>query len=156
MQTAAAAPQRIRRLVLIVPAGIVSGSIWKGLTQIALPMALYKMFPSEPRLRNFVEPMFSTWDEDWAHYMGDAIRDFVLSLKVPPLAKTDALQAFKNPALVIGGKDDIMFPGDQLTKRAKVLMPQAEVELIENCRHSPPTTDDFKVWLARRITQFLM
>ena len=26
-------------------------------------MALYKMFPSEERLRNFVEPMFSTWDE---------------------------------------------------------------------------------------------
>ncbi|HEX8286773.1 MAG TPA: alpha/beta hydrolase [Pyrinomonadaceae bacterium] len=155
LQTTASTPQRVKRLVLIVPAGIVSGSTWKGLTQIALPMALYKMFPSEQRLRNFVAPMFSTWDEDWAHYMGDAVRDFVLSLKVPPLAKTDALQAFNNPALIIGGRDDITFPGDKLIERAKVLMPQAEVELIENCRHSPPTTDDFKAWLARRITQFL-
>lgn len=156
LQTTAAAPDRIRHLVLLVPAGIVNGSIWEGLTKIALPMALYKMFPSERRLRNFVEPMFSTWDEDWAHYMGDAIRDFILSLKVPPLAKSDALQAYKNPALIIGGGDDISFPGEKLTERAKVLIPQVEVEVIANCRHSPPTTDDFRVWLARRITQFLM
>lgn len=155
LQTTAAAPQRVRRLVLLVPAGIVSGSIWQGLTRVALPIALYKMFPSERRLRNFVEPMFTTWDEDWAHYMGDAVRDFVLSLKVPPITKTGALEAFKNPALIVGGSDDISFPGEKLIERAKILMPQAEVELIANCRHSPPTTDDFRVWLAGRITQFL-
>ncbi len=155
LQTAAAAAHRIRRLVLIVSAGIVSGSIPTGLIRIALPMFLYKMFPTERRLRNFVEPMFSTWDEDWAHYMGDAVRDFVLDLKVPPLAKTDSLRKFKNPALIIGGSDDISFPGDKLINRAKELMPQAEVELIANCRHVPPTTDEFRSWLSERITKFL-
>jgi pimeloyl-ACP methyl ester carboxylesterase len=137
LQTAAAVPERIRRLVLIVPAGVVRGSMWTGLTQVGIPMLLYKMSPSERRLRAFVDPLFSTWDEDWAHYMGDAVRDFVLDFKIPPLAQTDALREYKNPALVIGGSGDISFPGDKLIKRAKELMPQAEVELIENCRHSP-------------------
>jgi pimeloyl-ACP methyl ester carboxylesterase len=155
LKTAAAAPRRIKRLVLIVPTGVVSGSIWTGITRVGLPMFLYKMFPSERRLRTFVEPMFSTWDDDWANYMGDAIRDFVLDLTVPPLAKTDALQEFKNPALVIGGSDDISFPGGKLVERAKVLMPQVEVELLENCRHSPPQTDEFRRWLSSRLTRFL-
>lgn len=155
LQTAAAAPRRIKNLVPIVPAGVVRGSIWIGLTRIGLPMFFYKMFPSEHRLRAFVEPMFSTWDEDWAHYMGDAVRDFVLDLRVPPLIGTDALREFKNPALVIGASDDISFPGGKLVERAKELMPQAEVELIENCRHSPPQTDEFRRWLSDRLTRFL-
>lgn len=80
LQTAATTPQRVKRLVLLVPAGIVTGSIWTGLTRVGLPMFWYKMFPSERNLRRFVEPIFSTWDEDWTQYMGDAVRDFVLDL----------------------------------------------------------------------------
>ena len=127
-----------------------------GLTRVGLPMLLYKMLPSERRLRRFVEPMFSTWDDDWANYIGDAVRNFVLDLTVPPpLAETGALHEFKNPALVVGGSDDISFPGGKLVKRAKMLMPQAEVELLENCRHSPPQTDEFRRWLSARLTEFL-
>lgn len=155
LQTAAAAPHRIKHLVLIVPAGIVRGSIWTGITRVGLPMLLYKMFPTERRLHAFVEPLFSTLDEDWTHYMGDAVRDFVLDLRVPPLTQTNALREYKNPALVIGGSNDISFPGGKLIERAKELMPQSEVELLENCRHSPPMTDEFHRWLSTRVIQFL-
>jgi pimeloyl-ACP methyl ester carboxylesterase len=154
-QTAATAPPRIKRLVLLVPAGIVAPPLWAGLTRIGLPLLLYRMFPSKRRLRNFVEPMFSTWDNDWAHYMGDAVRCFALDFEVPPLASREALRGFKKPALVIAASDDLSFPGAKLLVRAKELMPHAQVELLENCRHSPPMTDEFRDWLANRVTKFL-
>src|SRR5262249_60562728 len=45
LKLAAFAPTRIDKLVLLVPAGIVSGSAWQGLTQVGLPLMLYRMFP---------------------------------------------------------------------------------------------------------------
>jgi pimeloyl-ACP methyl ester carboxylesterase len=155
LKTAATAPDRVQRLVLLVPAGIVTGSMWKGFTRIMLPMTLYRWFPSERRLRRFVEGLFTTWDDDWGHYMGDAVRGFVLDLRIPPLAHPESLRAFKGPALVVGADEDISFPGDRLITRAKELIPHVETELIPRCKHAPPVTDEFRVWMADRVTTFL-
>ena len=68
--TATFIPDRVRKLVLLVPAGVVTGPVWKGITQMAIPLTLYKLFPSERRLKRFFTPLFTTWDDDWAGYMG--------------------------------------------------------------------------------------
>jgi 2-hydroxy-6-oxonona-2,4-dienedioate hydrolase len=51
--TAAVVLDRVRRLVLLVPAGLVTGPMWKGITRMAIPLALYKLFPSEKRKKRF-------------------------------------------------------------------------------------------------------
>jgi 2-hydroxy-6-oxonona-2,4-dienedioate hydrolase len=35
--TASVVPQRVKKLVLLVPAGVVTGPVWKGITQMAIP-----------------------------------------------------------------------------------------------------------------------
>jgi pimeloyl-ACP methyl ester carboxylesterase len=110
MQTAAQAPHRFSKLVLIVPAGIISSPVWAGITRAAIPMMRYRLSPSENTLRGLVEPLFSTWDNDWAHYMGDAMRCFLLNLKPPPLAKAEDLRDIHFPTLVFGADNDIYFP----------------------------------------------
>lgn len=42
-------PDRVKSLILIVPAGIVQGSLLKGFTKMALPMVLYKIFPTKKK-----------------------------------------------------------------------------------------------------------
>ncbi len=148
-------PNRVRKLVLVVPAGVVSGPVVKGLVRIAFPLAVYRWFPSERRLRNCVLQIFTTWDDDWAHYMGDAYRDFVFDLRIPPLATDDELRKLTMPTLVIGASDDTSFPGAKLVARAKALLPRGETELIEGSKHVPPTTPEFRTWLADRVTRFL-
>jgi pimeloyl-ACP methyl ester carboxylesterase len=155
LQTALLAPARVRRLVLLVPAGVVSGSVWAGLTQIGLPMMLYRSFPSEARLRRFVTPLLTTWDNEWASYLGDAVRFFVPDLRPPPLATVQQLRGYETPSLVIGAEDDLSFPGPKLLARVKELIPHARVELIPACRHIPPMTDAFRGWMAERVTGFL-
>jgi pimeloyl-ACP methyl ester carboxylesterase len=153
--TASAAPERVRRLVLLVPAGIVNGPVWEGITQIAVPMFMYRLFPSEDRLRRLFEPMFTTWDSDWAAYMGDAFRIFALDLRIPPLATDEQLRKLKPPTFVLGGSDDLSFPGEKMIDRIEAVAPQVKTMLIAGSKHCPPTTNEFRNWMAYRVVEFL-
>ncbi|MBA3539208.1 MAG: alpha/beta hydrolase, partial [Deltaproteobacteria bacterium] len=157
IRLAASAPERIDRLVLLVPAGMVKGPAWAGLTKMGIPMMLYRMFPSKKRLQKFVKNLLTTTDDDWAPYLGDAFRSFNLDMRVPALATPDELARLTAPTLVIGADGDLSFPGGDLLARAPELFPTlADTELIENCLHCPPTTDAFRSWLSDRVSRFLL
>jgi pimeloyl-ACP methyl ester carboxylesterase len=150
-QFASEHPDRVQSLTLIVPAGIVQGSLIKGFTKMALPMMRYKMRPTEKNLKRLVENLITTWDDDWAHYLGDAFNDFRPNLKIPPLASDEELQRLTMPCLVIGAEEDISFPGRELIARVKGVIPHVQTELLEKSKHSPPTTPEFREWLTERI-----
>ncbi|MGK4003915.1 alpha/beta fold hydrolase [Sorangium sp. So ce1036] len=150
------APERIDRLVLLVPAGVVAGSAWRGFIEVGIPMALYRAFPSEARLRRLARPLFTTTDDGWVPYFGEAIRSYRLDFRVPPLATPGPLARFTRPTLVFGASDDLSFPGQALLARVRALIPHAETELLEGSRHAPPTDDAFRRRLGDRITRFLL
>lgn len=154
-KTASFAPQRVRRLVLYVPAGIVTGSMWAGFTRMMWPMTMYRLFPSERRLRTFIGQLFSTWDDDWARCIGDAVRGVKMDFRIPPLATDEELRALAMPVLAVAGEEDVSFPGAKLLARIQALVTRAETELIAGSKHSPPTTDAFRAWTAERVTRFL-
>jgi pimeloyl-ACP methyl ester carboxylesterase len=153
--TANTAPDRVRRLVLLVPAGIANGSHWKGLTRMALPLVRYRLRRSERNLRRLLAPLLTTWDDDWAAYMGESVRDMPFDLRIPPLATDEELRKLTMPVLVLGADEDISFPGEAVVRRVKALVPHADVEVIAGCKHCPPTTPEFRAWLAGRLTAFL-
>jgi len=152
---AAVAPKRVKALILFVPAGVVTGPFWAGLTKVAWPMFTYKFSPSEKRLKKLVEGMFSTPDERWTQYFGDAVRSYRMDMRIPPLTKPEDVAGLEAPVLVFGAADDVSFPGDALTRRAKELFPRVEIQLLEGCKHSPPTTAEFRAQTAERVTAFL-
>ena len=153
-QTATVAPERVRRLALLVPAGIVNGSHWKSLTRMAVPLIRYRLWGSERNLRRFLDPLLTTWDPDWAGYMGDTLRHLQTDLRIPPLATDDELRRLTMPVLVLGAAEDISFPGERLVRRVKELVPHADAEVIPRCKHCPPTTPEFRSWLADRLAAF--
>ncbi len=148
------APERVSKATLVVPAGLVSGSVWTGITKVGIPMAMYRWFPNEKRLRAFIDPQFTNWDDDWGHWLGEAVRGFTMDMRVPPLATPDQLAGFKGPVQVFGASDDVHFPGPALLVRAKEVLPNVvDSELLES-RHAPPFTDEFRRMLASRIAGF--
>ncbi|MEP7118643.1 MAG: alpha/beta hydrolase [Acidobacteriota bacterium] len=154
--TASTAPSRVRRLALLVPAGIANGSHLTGLMKMAVPLIRHRLRPSEASLRAVLDPLLTTWDDDWAGYIGDSLRDVPMDMRIPPLASDDALRRLTMPVLVLGGAEDISFPGEAVVSRVKALVPHADGEVIPGCKHSPPTTDEFRVWLAARLQRFLV
>lgn len=157
IRLAALAPTRITRLVLLVPAGMVGGSAWKGFVKMGLPMTLFRLSPSEARLRDFVKNLLTTVDDDWMPYLGDAFRSFNLNMKIPALARPEELKGFTAPTLVLAAEHDVSFPGQKVLDRAAQLFPAlAETELIADSLHCPPTTDAFRQWLSGRVAKFLL
>lgn len=155
LQFASTNPGRTTSLILVVPAGIAQGSLLKGFAKMGLPMLMYKFRPNKKRLHNLVRHLITTWDEDWATYLGDSFNDFTINLKIPPLVTDKALENLTMPCLVIGAEDDISFPGEKVIERAATHIPNVETELIRNSRHSPPTTPEFRNWLGHRVETFI-
>lgn len=153
-QAASVQPERVRRLALLVPAGIANGSHWLGLTQMALPLLRHRLSPSPRNLRRALDPLLTTWDDDWAGYMGDTLRHMRTDFRIPPLAGDADVARLTMPVLVLGAADDISFPGAAVVHRMTSLVPHAEGEVIAGCRHCPPTTPAFREWLGRRLTGF--
>jgi 2-hydroxy-6-oxonona-2,4-dienedioate hydrolase len=157
IRLAAVAPERISRLVLLVPAGMVKSPAWEGLTKIAWPLLRYRLSPTEARRAAFVRHLLTTHDDDWTPYLGDAIRAFNSDMRVPRLAEPAELRGFTAPTFVLGADRDVSFPGRELLARAPQLFTSlADQELLTDCAHCPPTTPEFRRWLAGRIEGFLL
>jgi 2-hydroxy-6-oxonona-2,4-dienedioate hydrolase len=152
---AAHAPHRIDRLVLLVPAGIVTGPAWKGFVKIYWPMMIYRKFPSRARLEKFARELLTTVNDEWLDYFGEAFQAYKLDMRVPPLFQPADLAGFDRPTLVFGASDDLSFPGGPLVERVRQLIPHAETELLEGVRHGPPTDDAFRRRQAERVARFL-
>ncbi|MES0488545.1 MAG: alpha/beta hydrolase [Leptospirales bacterium] len=156
IRTAVHAPERINKLVLLVPAGMVNGPAWAGLTKLAFPMYLYKKNPSAERLKNFAKNLLTTLDDDWMPYIGEAFLSFNMNMQVPKLAKKNELENFNSPTFVVGADMDLSFPGEKVLSKANEIFPNLKhTQLLENSKHSPPTTDEFRTWLSEQIKTFL-
>lgn len=158
VRLAAFAPERIERLVLLVPAGLVSGSAWEGFTRMGWPLTRYLMSPGPGTLRRLMASLLTTTDDEaWTGYLGDAFLAYRLGdMKVPVLARPEELARFAAPTLVVAADRDVSFPGPRLLARAAQLFPGLQdTELLRDCNHSPPTTPAFREWLSGRIAAFL-
>ena len=152
---AAHAPDRIERLALLVPAGIVNGKVLEGIFKLGWPMARFRRSPTEANRARFLGNLLTTTNDDWSEYLGDAFQCYRMNMSVPPLAKPAELAALKAPVLVIAAADDYSFPGDRLLARAKQLFPTlVHGEVLAGVKHSPPTTDEFRAWLGEKLTTF--
>lgn len=155
LRAARVAPGLIDALVLLVPAGVVSGSAWQGFSKVAWPMLRYRLSPSERRLEQVFGALFTTPDRRWMQYFGDALFDYRFDMRVPPLARPEDVANYRGKTLIFGADQDLSFPGAALLSRAKVLFPQAELELLSACKHCPPFTGSFRTQLAERVHRFL-
>jgi len=154
--TAADAPHRVSKLALMVPAGIANGSHLTGLAKMAFPMIRHSLWPTPNSLRSLLQPIVTTWDPDWADSISCALRDMKMDARVPPLATEAELRRLQMPTLVIAGDEDISFPGAAVVDRVQRFISNVETDLIEDCKHCPPTTEAFRAWLGDRLSRFLL
>ena len=155
LKLAKVAPALIDALVLLVPAGVVTGSAWSGFTKVGWPMLTYRLAPSPKRLERLAAGLFTSDDARWTTYFGDAVRSYRMDMRIPPLVKPEDVAGYQGPVLVLGADEDVSFPGTALLARAKELFPRAEIELLARCKHCPPVDDAFRARTAERVETFL-
>jgi 2-hydroxy-6-oxonona-2,4-dienedioate hydrolase len=155
LRFAAAHPERIERMALLVPAGIVNGKVLDGIFKLGIPMARFRRSPTPGNRERFLNNLLTTTTDDWNDYLNDAFQSYRMNMSVPPLAKPAEFATLKAPVLVIAAADDYSFPGDRLLARAKQLFPTlVHSELLAGVKHSPPTTEEFRQKLAGTLATF--
>ena len=155
LRTAAHAPERISKAVLLVPAGIASVSILRMTFQIAFPMMLYRWFPGRKRLIRAVRWMHTgDMDEISVQTTGAVFRHVKLETKMPRLATKEELMEYKAPTLVLAAENDALFPADKVLPRAKEIIPDlVAAECLEGSSHL--LSKQMQEYVQSRIRRFM-
>lgn len=152
---ARSAPGRVRKMVLIAPAGLVGGAFFRGIWTAGRALLMFRLFPNDRRLADLLDALATDLDDDWRRFFGDAFREMGQTLRPPPLAKTGEFAGFTSPTLLVGAGRDVSFPGKKLVRRIKRMIPHAETVLNADDKHMPPTTDEYRRRIGGRIVEFL-
>jgi len=136
LKTLAHNSENIKEAFLAFPAYIVNGNPLKALFKIFIPMRRYMKSQKMKYVEKFLSAFFTERDEFAILFMSKVLLHFNLDFTpVPTLSKEEA-NKIKTPITLIAAKNDIMFPGTKMIKRAKKLLPSLkQTLLLEESKH---------------------
>ncbi|MFH0782824.1 MAG: alpha/beta hydrolase [Pseudomonadota bacterium] len=125
-------PERVDRLILICPGGIIYDNIPFVLCAFTLTTMgswgirciVKKLFGDQPVEQSILEAMTLT------------IKNFKFRLAIPPLYTNEELTALTMPTLFIGGTKDALRNSVKIADRLRRLVPNLTVDLIEGGGHA--------------------
>lgn len=137
--TAACAPERISKAVVMMPAGVAMGSRYRMITRVLVPTFSYMLRPSEKPLLKLIEAMSSgEVDEQMMETVGLVFRYVRLARGFPRSVGAEELARFTAPTMLFAGENDVFFPADRVLPVLESRIPNLVAsESIAGCGHFP-------------------
>lgn len=132
LRTAAVAPERIDRAILVVPAGFGTGPL-TSLMRVGLPAILYRFFGFEWLLEWVLTSMVTQPDPD--PIVQETIAASLQHVKLErefPEATANEIDGFTAPVALFVAENDPFFPPDAIISRARSRLPNLSKEVILN------------------------
>ena len=127
---------KVKEVFLASPAYIVNGNPIKALFKVFLPMKLYMKTENMKYVEKFLSALFTERDEFAIRFLSKAFKYFDMDFTPVPTIKTNEAQKIKTPITLIAAKNDIIFPGGKMIKRALQILPSIkETVLLEKSNH---------------------
>jgi len=132
------APQKIEKLALLIPSGIVKMSV-KAMLQMLIPMLIYKIAPSDKNMIKFLRPMMTEEpSRDLMDLMDIVNRKVIIEKEMPKIATIEELNQFKAPVLIFASDNDLFFPAAKVIPRIKELFINVKGAItLKNSKHFP-------------------
>ena len=132
LKFATARPERVDRLILICPGGIIYDNI---------PFVLYAFTLTTMGawgIRRIVKTLFGDQpvEQSILEAMTLTIKNFKYRLAIPPLYANEELAALTMPTLFIGGTKDALRNSVKIADRLRRLVPNLTVDLIDGGGHA--------------------
>lgn len=142
-KTALHASSNLSKVILVVPAGIVSGNPLVGIGKIFYPMKRYTSTKKEKYLHQFLEVLFTDNDPYAIRSLGLIFSHFKMDFSPIPNIKDKEAQNIQTPIYLVGAEKDAFFPGEKLLKRAKKIFPSLQQSLLlADAKHVPGKTQE--------------
>lgn len=148
-------PDRIACSILVAPAGIKLGSKVTMIRRVLLPLLAFKLSSSTKALDRIAHAMsLGHMSKGDMRIMGEIFQYVKLEQEMPKITSKEELAGYLAPTMVIGGKQDMFFPGDSVVLRASEIIPNLAASKVYDCGHFP--SEQSKQAMNADIQQFLI
>jgi pimeloyl-ACP methyl ester carboxylesterase len=134
---------KIKAVFLAAPAFIVNGNPLKAIFKMFIPMKRYMKTENPKYVEKFLTELFTDKDEFAVAFLSKVFLHFEMDFTpVPVISKTEA-KNIKTPITLIAAKQDLIFPGEKMLKKAKKIFPSLKKTiLLENSKHVQNRADN--------------
>jgi pimeloyl-ACP methyl ester carboxylesterase len=130
--------KKIKNAILISPAGIINGNLWKTISRFLIPM---KRFQKTKKERFLETCLFNINDESNFYnteFLKEVFLNFNMDFSLTPNFTKNELAKIKTPITIIAGKNDFFVPALKLKKRSeKNIASLANFIFLKNSKHIP-------------------
>ena len=147
-------PDKIKRVVIIIPSGIKNALQLKN-AKMMFPMIMYWITGKDKWLKKTMMPMAITEDnitEDIYETAKLSIDHVKVKTAMPTNVSATRMRRCKAPTLVIGAEKDCLFPGLRVLRRAKKIIPNCKTYIVRDRGHMHKLTNREK----KLISYFLL
>jgi len=130
------APEKVKKSVLVVPAGIANASMLGAIFSTAIPMNKYIKTREDKWLKDVLLPMaldeknIDENDIEMLKYSTEHVKTSPFSI-FPSIAKTRDLRKFTAPTFIIVAEKDRMFPSNKILTKAKKTIPNLKTHILK-------------------------
>lgn len=134
---------KIKQVFLSAPAYIVNGNSLKALFKIFIPMRRYMISGKPKFVEAFLKELFTDRDEFAIKYLSKVFMHFTMDFTPVPVISNEKAGLIKTPITLIAAKQDVMFPGVKMIKRAKRIFPSLKkTVLLQKSKHVQSASDN--------------
>jgi pimeloyl-ACP methyl ester carboxylesterase len=136
----------IKEVFLTAPAYLVNGNPLKALFKVFIPMRLYTKTKKIKYVEHFLNELFTQRDAFAIHFLSKVFLHFKMDFSPIPLIKTKAAKSIKTSITLIAAKNDLIFPGEKMIKRAIKIFPSLKkTVLLEQSKHVQNDIDNQRI-----------
>jgi len=133
----------IKEVYLAAPAYIVNGNPLKALFKIFIPMKRFIRTQKIKYVEKFLNEVFTERDEFAINYLSKVFLYFKMDFTQVPIIDKQKANAIKTPITLIAAKNDILFPGEKMIKRASKIFPSLKrTLLLKDAKHVQSKSDN--------------
>ena len=136
----------IKEIFLTAPAYIVNGNPLKALFKVFIPMKRFMKTKKQKYVERFLKEVFTERDQFAIDFLSKVFLNFKMDFTPVPVINTKSAQSIRTPITLIAAKDDLMFPGEKMIKRANKIFPSLrKTLLLEQSKHVQNKVDNKRI-----------
>lgn len=137
---------KIKEVFLSAPVYIINGNPLKAIFKIFIPMKQYMKTQKMKFVEQLVHELFTDQNEFAIQFLSKVFLHFDMDFSPLPVISKKEASKIKTPITLIAAKQDILFPGEKMLKRASKLFPSIkETVLLEQSKHVQNKADNLKI-----------
>lgn len=127
---------RVKEVYLSAPAYIVNGNPFKAIFKVFIPIKRYMKTKKIKYVERFLSHLFTNRDEFAIEFLSKVFLEFEMDFTPVPVIDAKKAGKITTPITIFAAKDDILFPGEKMIKRAVKIFPSLRKStLLEHSKH---------------------